>query len=111
MAIITEKQLGQRRPDSTVALSIYQPPLARRGIVKHVTINNTSGADAEARLYHDDDGSTYDESTELLRLPVKAGKPITIDVFWPSNNVLGNFAVKSSVADALTFTFFGYEVL
>ncbi|KKL05587.1 hypothetical protein LCGC14_2604560, partial [marine sediment metagenome] len=56
----TGKQLGQLRPANTTAASIYSPAAGVIAEIHTIFIaNNTNGAIA-ARLFHDDDGTTYD---------------------------------------------------
>lgn len=108
---LTEKPLGQVRPSDTTAVSIYSPGASVVGTVKSIEICNTSSGDADYRIFLDADGTTYDEGTALrwdITVPVKGAK--SFNVWWPLNNSSGNIAVRTSVANALTFTFLGFEV-
>ena len=113
MAItLQEKQLGQKRENSTNAVTVYSPGASTTAIIKGIIIANTSGAAATYRLFLDDDGTTYDESTALAwNVPIVADSVIHIDTFHAMNNSSGNFAYRSSVANALTITLFGAEVV
>lgn len=110
----TYKQLGQARENSTNAVSVYSPPAGAQTIIKTILITNTSGASATVRVFVDDDGTTYDESTAIVwdaQVPVND----TLSVTYQSdtlamNNSAGNLAYKSSVANALTITVFGLEI-
>ncbi len=62
---LQEKILGQLRPADTIAASIYSPGVGITAIIKLIMIVNTSGEAASARLFIDDDGTTYDENTTI----------------------------------------------
>ena len=61
-----EKQLGQTRPSNTTATSIYSPGSSVTAVVRNIHCCNTSGATATFRIFVDDDGTTYDETTALF---------------------------------------------
>jgi hypothetical protein len=109
--MITEKQLGQLRPANTTAASIYSPSADVPWVAKTVIACNTSAAVAKARVFHDDDGSTYDETTAIVwDMEVNAGESAIIDIFMAGGNASGNVAVRTDTADALTFTLYGAEL-
>jgi hypothetical protein len=106
-----EKQLGQVRPANTTAVSIYSPATSTTGIIKNIVICNTSAAAAKARLFLDDDGATYDETTALFwDVQIDVESTIQLDGHWGMNNSSGNLAVRTDIASALTFTVHGVEV-
>ena len=108
---IQEKQLGQARENSTNAVSVYSPGASTTAIIKTIKLTNTSGADANYTIYIDDDGTTYDESTTTdWDITIGAGEAIQIDGWFPMSNQNGNFAYKTSVANAITITLFGLEI-
>jgi hypothetical protein len=79
-------------------------------IVKRIIICNTTGADAAFDVFHDDDGTTYDASTQLyFNNTVTAGLTRVLDdeLFVDSS---GNIAVATDKTAALTFTLYGEEV-
>ena len=107
---LQEKTLGQLRPSDTNAVSIYSPGVGVTAIIKTILIVNTSGAAASARLFLDDDGATYDESTTIgWDVPISTFRPEPLTMFLGMDNFSGNLAVRSSVANALTFTVSGAE--
>jgi len=107
---LTEKQLAQARPANTSNTQVYSPPASTTGVVVFMTIANTTASPALARVFHDDDGTTYDESTALIwDLSIAANTTVYEKVYWPVDSA-GNLAVRTSVASALTFTFGGVEV-
>jgi hypothetical protein len=108
---LTEKMLGQVAPVGTSPVSVYSPPASTRGIVKTIVVCNTSGSAAKFRLFLDDDGTTYDETTALYwDVEVSPGIPFQIDTMLAMNNVAGNLAFRSDTANALTCTVFGGEI-
>ena len=106
----TFKQLGQARENSTNAVSIYSPAVNTETIIKSIIITNTSGASATVRMFIDSNGTTYDETTAIAW-----DVDIPIDGVWDRevtmcmNDSTGNFAYRSSVANALTITLNGVE--
>lgn len=103
-------QVGQARPANTTAAAAFTATLPTE--VTCIVVCNTSGADATCRLFHDDDGSTYDESTALFwDVAVAAGETLVISAQSPSSTIQvgigGTVGVRSSVASALTFTLYG----
>ena len=107
-----EKQLGQARPADTNAVSIYSPGSGVTGIIKNIVICNTSGAIAKMRIFLDDDGTTYDETTALFwDVEIDADSSIQLDSHQGMNNSSGNLAVRTDTANALTFTVHGVEVV
>ena len=107
------RQLGQLRPANTTAASLFSPDENKPYKINVIIIVNTSGSAASATIYHDIDGSTYDETTTIL--PAKSITASGFYMFQPNEgigdyNKAGNVGVKSSVADALTFTAYG-EIL
>ena len=111
MAGLQEKQLGQLRPANTTAASLYSPGVSTTTIIKTITVVNTGGVNAKYRIFVDDDGSTFDESTALFwDTELISGETDAIDLFFAMNNSSGNLGVRTSVANALTFTAFGAEI-
>ncbi len=107
---IQEKQLGQHRINSTTATSLYSPGANTTAIIKSIVVCN-QGAAALFRLFLDDNGTTYDQTTALYYdVVIGAATTIQIDVFWPMNNSSGNLATRTSVANALTFSCWGVEI-
>jgi len=104
-------QLAQSRISDTTATSLYSPANGLATLITEVWIaNNTAGAIA-ARLFLDDDGTTYDQSTALY-YDKSIGANDTLRVsdlkIW-MKNTSGNLAGRSATGNALTFTVFGVE--
>lgn len=110
MAIVGS-QLGQLRPANTTAASVYSPAAATETQITTVVVCNTSGAAATFRIFQDDNGTTYDETTALYwDVTIAANDSVTFtDLKLFMNDSTGNLGVRTSVADALTFTVSGLE--
>lgn len=103
-------QLAQARLENTAATSVYSPVNNVTGVVKMIRVVNTSGSSATYRIFHDKDGTTYDESTALeWDKSVAANSSEQIDCFIAVKNS-GNLAFRSGTGSALTFTVYGVEV-
>lgn len=104
---IAEQTLGQSRPSDTTAVSIFSPT-TENVIIKAIVVCNTTDTEATFRIFLDDDGTTYDESTALFWDATIAGnKTVQIDTYYAMNNVDGNLAVRTGTNSAITFTVFG----
>lgn len=101
--------LGQLRPANTTATSIYSPD--DYAIVDKIIVCNQGGITPKFRIFLDDDGSTYDETTALY-WDIVLDKDQTIEIegtFYMANSS-GNLAVRTDTADDVTFTVFGREI-
>lgn len=106
---LSEKQLGQVRATDTNAISVYSPSGAI-GVVTFISIVNVTTSVAFVYLYHDDDGTTYDESTCVgWKIPVSPQQPVYLKCWFPIADG-GNFAYKTDTANALVITLNGAEV-
>ena len=106
-----EKQLAQARENSTNAVSVYSPAASTTAIIKTIFLCETSGAAVTYRLFVDDDGSTYDQSTAIAYdVDLLANEMLEIQTFIAMDDSSGNFAYRSSVANAITITLFGAEI-
>lgn len=109
--MIVEKVLGQIRPSDTNPVSLYSPGANKSIIIKSVYVCNTSGIAATFRIFLDDNGTTYDESTALFwDTSIGPDTTVELDTFISMNDQTGNLGVRSSNANALTFTAFGAEI-
>ena len=101
-------QLAQSRPSGTTAENLFTA--TDKTDITRIVICNTTGATAKYSIYHDDDGSTFDESTALyFEVDLAANSSIELADFvryltLPKDAQIG---VKTSVASALTFTLYG----
>ncbi len=105
------KVLAQLRPADTNAASLYSPPDNRAVELTKLVICNTTGSAATFRVFLDDNGTTYDQTTALIYDP-EIGGNLTWEQDlegWGMVDTTGNLAVRTGTADALTFTLFGKE--
>ena len=106
-----EKQLGQRRDNDTNTHSIYSPGANTTAIIKTIVIANTTGSDADIRVFIDDNGTTYDQSTALMYdVPIDANSTTQLCGFYPMNDATGNIAYQQGTGNACTVTVFGAEI-
>ena len=111
MAKIQEKQLGQSRPANTTAVSAYSPASGITAIINHIFVCNTTGNTPTFRIFVDDDGTTYDQTTALYYDEATSANTTTrIPCFIAMNDSTGNIAVRTSSNSELTFTLFGSEL-
>lgn len=108
---VQEKQLGQLRPANTTAASLYSPGASTTAIIKSIVVCNTTGGAPAFRIFIDDDGTTYDETTaHYYDAVMEANETLQIDTFWAMNGSSGNLAVRTDTANAITFTAHGVEI-
>ena len=104
--IISYSQLAQSRESSTNAVSIYSPS-AGEIVQIFLKIANTTAATVAVRVFHDEDGSTYDESTTIAwDVDIEPGQFLEIDKIF-METAAGNLAYRSATANALTATVYG----
>jgi len=106
-----KRQLGQLRPADTNAASLYSPVSNIVTMISSVFISETSGTARTFRIFHDDNGTTFDETTALyfdVAIAANTTTPISLNIFM--SDPAGNLAVRSSANSALTFTVYGEEL-
>ena len=98
-------QLGQTRPSNTTAVSIYSPDGGEVANILDIVVCNTTSSGATFSIYHDEDGTTYDEDSALFfSVNLPGNKTVIIEANWWMRDSDGNLAVKSGTADAINFT-------
>lgn len=106
-----EKQLGQSRDNDTSTHSVYSPAAGVTAIITTIMLANTSSLSAKVRVFVDDDGTTYDQTTALVYdIIIPAGATEDIRGFFPMNDSDGNLAYQQGTANAITITVFGTEI-
>ena len=103
-------QISQIRPADANNATAYTATIATE--VTSIKVCNTSGSSSSFRLFHDDDGTTFDETSALYwdeAVPANATIEIFSDI--PSGGIAiaigGSLGVRSADANALTFTMYG----
>lgn len=106
------RQLGQSRPGDTNAASLYSPASnIVAAIITTLVVCNQSGTADTFRVFLDDNGTTYDQTTALFYdIAIAADTTVTIELNLFMNDPTGNLAIRAATASALTFTAFGEEI-
>ena len=103
-------QLAQARENSTNAVSVYGTDNGHLSTLQTIMLCNTTASAVTFRLFFDEDGTTYDETTALYwDASLAAGSTLTIELLnglYMANDA-GNIAYRSSVANAITITIWG----
>tara|TARA_Y100001937_G_scaffold63114_1_gene86616 strand:- start:44 stop:391 length:348 start_codon:yes stop_codon:yes gene_type:complete len=102
-------QLAQVRPSDTNATLAFTATIKTE--ITALFITNTTGTAATYSVYHDDDGTTYDQSTALYyQVSLGANETKTFTGNLGEGITLsagGKLAVQSGTSSALTYTFYG----
>ncbi len=102
------KQLFQHRENSTNAVNIFSCGVNEEVEVSKIIFVNTSAAKVKICLFHDDDGTIYDESTAIMwNLEIEPGFPFPWTPRIDMNNYSGSLGFSVSVANAITITGYG----
>ena len=104
------RMLAQSRPANTTAVSVYSPPSSTITEIVKIVICNTTGTSQDFRIFLDNAGTTYDETTALFwDVPIPGDTTVQIEAGWWMDNSLANLAVRTDSGNAFTFTVFGAE--
>ena len=107
----TLKQLGQLMPTNTTAASLYSPGASTQTLIKSIVVCNTSAGAVTYRIFHDDNGTTYNTTTALYYdVSLAANTSIILSLNLVMNDATGNLSVRTSSANDLTFTCYGAEI-
>ncbi len=102
-------QLGQSNPGvtTTVQASVGQASDIEIKIETVMIVNNNDSP-AMCEIYHDDSGTTFDNTTRIFRSSVPGDSTVQIDNFnaYVSSSI-SNIAVNTAIIDDVTFTFYG----
>ena len=102
------RQLAQLRPSSTSAEVLFNPTDNKPYTIYNIIVTNTTSSAVSASIYHDEDGTTYDATTAILEsVPLIANQTLHYEGKIYGYKGAGNIAVKSSIANAITFTAYG----
>lgn len=102
--------LGQSRPANTTAATIYTASV--RTEITAIYVCNTTGTAATYRIFHDDDGTTYDQTTALfydVSLPANTTDIISLNAKGGGLTMSkdGTIGIRTGTNDALTFSVYG----
>ena len=104
--------IAQLRPSNNSMGNLYSSPVGLLTVITGICIVNTSNAARTFRLCYDDDGSTFDESTALYwDRGIDKNETFLAQLQIAVNHQnAGNLGFRSSIANALTITLFGFAV-
>ena len=104
----TYKQLAQAQGTGGAA-SVYSPGTGEQVIIRDVVVVNTTGGDLDFILYCDDDGSTFDETTQILSVTTLPSNSTYERHSWITMNVnAGNIGFDAP--SGLTITMWGVVI-
>ena len=102
------KPLVQTRPAVTTAVTAYTVAENKRLHLQTLAICNTTTSAATYSMYLDFAGTTYNDDTAIYK-DITLAANSTISITLPYGlEAGGSVGIKTSVADALNFTFFGF---
>lgn len=110
--IFNGNQLAQARPADTNTATFLDPIDNNLYIVYTIIIANVTGTAANASLFHDNDGTTYDQSTALLYQVSVPGNDSTIITFEKGLTIRGSahLGIQSGTSSALTYSLYGIRL-
>ena len=108
------KQLVQSRLSGTSAASIYTPGTNKTAKVTLIVLCNTTGTAATFSIFHDTDGTTYDQTTALYYAQSLAANTTLLVILDTEsaihmNDSVGNIAFQQGTSQAITCTLYGIE--
>lgn len=106
------KQLGQSQPANAGVNSLYSPANDVEAEILELQVVNSSAGAVTFNAFLDQDGATYDASTQVLKdESVPANSSVTFKLQWGLDDPNGNLAVQAATASTLTFTAHGRQRL
>jgi len=110
LSLASGEQLAQSRPSGTTAVSAFTASLVTE--VTLIAICNTTAGAVNYSLYHDDDGSTFDQTTALhYSQSISANSTVYVGAESIGAGIVvkpdGQIGIQTSSANALTFTLYG----
>lgn len=117
----TYKQLAQRLPNSTATMILYNPPSGTQNslvtsFINTLIICNVTGSAATYSIWINPNGNVSGDQFALIKnIPVAANA--SDQRIYPESSGLilvrstASILISASVANALNFTIFGYEVV
>ena len=106
---VQKKQLGQVSPATTSATLLYMPPANTSWVGDSLVVSNVSGSAATFQVFHDKSGSTYSVATALFYDVAIAANTTLVFPKVLAGAPGGTVAVRSSIANTITFTLYGLE--
>ena len=108
---MTWKILGQPRLTNTTATSVFSPTRGFEYRIDVIMVSEHAGNTPSYRLFFDDDGTTYDQTTAIAYdVALTANQSARIEGPFFMNNPSGNLAARASAGNEVTVTVFGQEM-
>lgn len=103
---------GRARPADALATVLFNNTTGLPVEITRIVVCNVDGTAGSVRIFHDDAGSTFDQTTALYYdLPVAANETITIEAAHAGSGFRiapgGQLGVQSSVGNRYTYTAYG----
>lgn len=103
-------QLAQSRVSGTAAVTLFQPSKRDRYTITSILVANTTASQVDFRIFHDEDGTTYDETTALFYdIPLSGNCTFLYESDIYMNDPAGGLGVRTDTSLALTFTVYGND--
>ncbi len=103
-----QRQLFQTRPAGTSAATAWTAPYFGQYKFTTIRATNVTASPVVVSIYHDDDGSTYDQTSALeyqVTLPANGSMTISNEVAGYSSG--GTVGVQTATGSAVNFTGYG----
>jgi len=101
-------QLAQSHPTDTNNASVISPDGSEVIHITEVTVCNTSSSAVTYRIFHDEDGTTYDTTTaRFYDISLPGNTTDVLETNWWMRDSTGNLAVRVGTGSTITFTFDG----
>lgn len=105
-----DRQLGQVTPSGTSAVVLFQPTKNAPYKIHSIMISNHGAGTVKVSLYHDVDGSTYDNTTDLFtEISILTKGHLLYEPLKGISDYrqAGSVGIKTDTADDVTFTAYG----
>ncbi len=104
------KTLGQAAPTSTANADIYTVPTGREAIVSSIVVCNTTAEGSSFRIFQRINGAAAGAANAIaFDVPIAANSLVSIELKL-TLDAADIISVRSSTANALTFTVNGSEI-
>ena len=103
-------QLAQSRVSGTTAVTLFSPSKRDRYTITSILVANTTASQVDFSIFHDEDGTTYDETTALFfDIPLSGNCTFLYEADIYMNDPAGGLGVRTDTSLALTFTVYGND--
>lgn len=102
------RQLAQIRPNVTTGVVGFNLQNSKPYTVDLINVVNVGTTECEVSIFHDVDGSTFDETTALVwRHILRPTEILCYEEYISGFSSSENIGVQCSVADSANFTIYG----